>query len=191
VAGVTFDQAYFDALYSQNPDPWDFRSSAYEKQKYEATLAALPADRYNHVLELGCSIGELTHLLAVRARHVTGVDTSPVALQEARLRCADLGNVDFVQAHLPGGDWERPADLVVLSEILYYLEPPGIEHVASRIMHCAPDADMVLVHWTGETNYPLGGDEAVEHFLESVRPIETMTVRAPKYRLDIAKARFR
>jgi SAM-dependent methyltransferase len=188
VGDVNFDQAYFDALYLRDPDPWDFRSSAYEKEKYEATLAALPRDRYGHALELGCSIGELTRPLASRADRVTAVDTSAVALEAARLACAGLNHVEFVQAHLPGGDWERPVDLVLLSEVLYYLDAQAVERVAARVMRCAPRADMVLVHWTGQTNYPLGGDEAVQCFLQHVHVADVRTFRAPKYRLDIVRA---
>lgn len=185
MTAVRFDQAYFDALYEKHPDPWDFRSSAYEQEKYAATLAALPRDTYRHALELGCSIGELTRQLASRAEHVTAVDTSAVALETARTTCAERNNISFVQAHVPHGDWERPADLVLLSEILYYLDAPTVRQVAARIMRCAPHADMVLVHWTGETNYPLAGDEAAECFLETVKPSHYRTLRAPQYRLDI------
>lgn len=186
MADISFDQSYFDALYRRNPDPWGFRSSDYEKEKYAATVAALPRARYRHALELGCSIGELTRLLASRADHVTAVETSAVALSAARLACAGLNHVDFVQAHVPEGDWERSVDVVVLSEILYYLDVPAVERLASRIMRCAPDADLVLVHWTGKTNYPLSGDEAASRFLECTRRTDIATLRTPNYRLDIA-----
>jgi SAM-dependent methyltransferase len=182
---MTFDQAYFDRLYRENPDPWDFRSSDYEKEKYAATLAALPCTRYEHILELGSSIGELTVLLATRAAQVTGVETSPVAIATAQARCSACPNVSFVQAHLPHGDWMQRADAVVMSEILYYLEAPEIDLLAARISACAPDADLILVHWTGETNYPLSGDEAAERFIAASPWYTPRTYRAPKYRLDV------
>ena len=34
--------SYFDAIYERDADPWRFRTSAYERAKYDATLAALP-----------------------------------------------------------------------------------------------------------------------------------------------------
>jgi chemotaxis methyl-accepting protein methylase len=103
----------------------------------------------------------------------------------ARLKCADAHNVEFIQAQLPAGPWERPADLIVLSEILYYLDAPAIERLASRLLRCASDADMLLVHWTGETNYPLSGDDATERFLQSMGSREVGSVRSPQYRLDV------
>ena len=186
---MTFDQSYFDDLYRDNPDPWDFRSSEYEKNKYAATLAALPREHYVHALELGCSIGELTCQLASRADEVTGVDTSTIALDVARAACQHANHVTFVQAHLPGGDWDRPADLVLLSEILYYLDAPSVRELARRIARSAPGADMVLVHWTGATNYPLTGDVAADTFIAEFSTADVKTYRAPHYRLDVITAR--
>ena len=36
--------AYFEAIYERDPDPWRFQTSAYERAKYDATLAALGRD---------------------------------------------------------------------------------------------------------------------------------------------------
>lgn len=191
MADVMFDQGYFDELYRKNPDPWAFRSSAYEKAKYAATLAALPRARYGHILELGSSIGELTAMLAGAAARVTGVETSPVAIASARARCAPWANVDFVQAHLPHGDWMPEADGVVLSEVLYYLQADEVDILAARLAQCLPAADFVLVHWTGETNYPLTGDEASERFGACFPAHAAHTVRTPFYRLDTLYARSR
>jgi trans-aconitate methyltransferase len=185
MAGMKFDQRYFDALYEANPDPWGFRSSGYERAKYEATLVAIPKQRYTHALELGCSIGELTKTLATRAEQLTAVDTSPVALEAARIACLPLPNVRFIQAQLPGGRWEGAYDLVVLSEILYYLDVQGIEVLAERLGRHAPRADVVLVHWTGDTNYPLSGDQAVATFAEHFSSIGITAGRMPGYRLDV------
>ena len=57
-------QSYFDRIYQQNPDPWNFETSPYEAEKYRRTLAALPRKRYMRALEIGCSIGVLTSQLA-------------------------------------------------------------------------------------------------------------------------------
>jgi hypothetical protein len=51
----------FDALYQADPDSWKFATSDYEANKYAATLAALPNVRYDAALEIGGSIGVLTH----------------------------------------------------------------------------------------------------------------------------------
>ena len=43
--------------------------------------------------------------------------------------------------------------------------------MAERVVgSLARGGDLVLVHWTGETDYPLSGDEASEQLLEKMRP---------------------
>lgn len=185
MAPLNFDAAHFDALYRDNADPWDFRTSAYERAKYAATVQALPLGRYRHLLELGCSIGELTALLAPCADRLTAVETSAVALDIARARCAAYPHVHFVQAHLPGGPWEAAYDAVVLSEVLYYLTLPAIDELADRLQRCAPQADLILVHWTGMTNYPLSGDAAAEGFRSRVPSAHWTCRRTPYYRCDV------
>jgi len=67
--------------------------------------AAAPASR---VLEVGCSFGHQTFLLARRFAHVTGVDLSPESIELAKRRAAHwrVSNVDFAVA-----DAERLSDL--------------------------------------------------------------------------------
>lgn len=46
---------YFEKVYAANDDPWDFQTSEYETAKYEATLTALPREKYKNAFEIGCS----------------------------------------------------------------------------------------------------------------------------------------
>ncbi len=39
-------RAYFERMYRDSVDPWDFESSAYEQRKYAVTVASLPRPRY-------------------------------------------------------------------------------------------------------------------------------------------------
>lgn len=64
--------------------------------------------------------------------------------------------------------------------------------MAERIVRSlALGGDLMLVHWTGETNYPLSGDEASEQLLEKVRPAlgTTLQKRFERFRLDVARRR--
>jgi ubiquinone/menaquinone biosynthesis C-methylase UbiE len=93
--------AYFDHLYQQHADPWDFASSDYEARKYRTTLAALPGARYDTALEIGCSIGVFTRMLALRCHRLLALDVASYALAQARERCIDLPHVEFVQCQIP------------------------------------------------------------------------------------------
>ena len=156
----------FERIYAERADPWEFESSPYERAKYADTLAALEGRRYRSGLELGCSIGVMTEALAARCDALLAVDISATALARARTRCAALPGVRFVQAALPDGLPALDAgscDLAVLSELLYFLSPPDIDRLMCGVLTaCAPDAVILLVNWTGNTDTPCTGDEAAE-----------------------------
>ena len=137
--------ARFADLYGGGGDPWQTRTSWYERRKRDVVLACLPRPRYRHVAEPGCGLGLLTAGLAARGDRVTASDPVPEAVDAARQLAAD--NVAVLRAALPD---ERAlpadADLVVLSEVLYYLSADDAAQVADRIPAAA---DVVLVHWRG------------------------------------------
>ncbi len=183
--------ARFDALYREKPDPWAFETSDYERQKYAATLAALPAGRFRHAIEVGCSIGVFTRALADRCERVTALDVSAVALASAQARCAGLG-VDFRQAEVPAQWPDGRFDLVVLSEVLYFLEPAEIEPLAQRIAEAAaPGAAVLLVNYLGPCDRPLDGAAAAQAFVAAARE-RGFAVRdqrtEPGYRIDLLAA---
>lgn len=179
-----YDHDYFERLYRTRRDPWSVLTSDYEHAKFARSVHALKKNLYEHGLELGCSIGGLTRLLATRCRMLTAVDTSHHALRCARQLCTGA-NVRFVQAHLPDGTFHGPFDLLVLSEVLYYFSEEELELLAgtlSRVM--APDVEILAVHWTGRTDYPLSGDRAMDVFRRHMHAQVWRHVRHPAYRLE-------
>jgi trans-aconitate methyltransferase len=184
---TTFDRAYFETLYRRNIDPWQFRASDYERRKYAKTIAALPDVRFEQCLELGCSIGELTHRLLSRCRRIVAIETSLRALEEARRSCPDA-RADFRQAHLPAGDLGSDYDLVVASEILYYLDAAALRRLAHRLAQIVmPGACIVSVHWTGPTNYPLTADAATRLCFDEAQIESLRTDIHPEFRLDVGR----
>lgn len=184
----SLDRSYFETLYARSSDPWDFRTSPYERRKYRATLDILPRARYGRALEVGCSIGVFTRLLAGRCDWLLALDTSSRALAQAERDNADLGHVEFRRATLPGEFPDGRYDLVVLSEVLYYLSVPDLAALAGRCLEAlSPDGHVVLCHWLGETDYPLGGDEAADLFVTAAAPLlhPSTSRREPEYRLDL------
>lgn len=185
--------ARFDALYRDNPDPWDFRGSAYERAKYSATLAALPRSRYRSGVEIGCSIGELTSRLGEHCDVLIALDVSEVAIEIAKRRCGNRPNISFIVAEVPGFWPNVAADLIVLSELLYFLDAGEIDQLAEQVAaHWVGGGDCVLVNYLGPNDAPVDGDDAGQRFigkLARVRPITTLTAeRTPGYRLDVLRA---
>ncbi len=182
----------FDELYRSNADPWSFQTSPYERAKYSATLDALHRPRYGRVLEVGCSIGVLTDALALRADHILALDISDVALSIARDR-SRASNVRYLRADVPG-EWPGGTyDLIVLSEILYFLTASEIRRCAALAAQAAaPGGETVLVNWLGPTDTKVSGDDAAEIFLQSAQYAglaAAPSIRADQYRLDHLTAR--
>jgi cyclopropane fatty-acyl-phospholipid synthase-like methyltransferase len=182
------DPGYFDRLYARDPDPWGFETSAYERDKYAATLAALPQPRFATAFEAGCSIGVLTRRLAERCDSLLAADLAEAALDRARARCAGLDHVRFARLALPQ-DWpEGPFDLILLSEVLYFLPGDGIERAARRTVDTlAPGGTTVLVNWMGPTGGVCDGEVAAQRFIDAAALPRIAASQAPKYRLDVLR----
>jgi cyclopropane fatty-acyl-phospholipid synthase-like methyltransferase len=140
--------AEFEARYRANPDPWGYTTSDYERRKYAATLAACSCGPFAHALELGGSIGVFSELLAPRCEQLTTIDAAPTAVAAARRRLAGFPHVDVILGEIPGAIPARLCDLVVASEILYYLTASELARTLGRLESCmVPGARLVAVHW--------------------------------------------
>jgi len=176
----------FERLYAKSPDPWGYDSSEYERGKYAATLAALDGRSYRRGLEVGCSIGAFTELLADRCESLTALDFSPRALALARTRLREHTHVSVLEASFPeqapAGQW----DLVVCSEVLYYLDPPTLEAATGWLRGRLREGSTVLaVDWRGPTRTePHDGDQVHDLLRQSLARWHALECRQPGYRLD-------
>jgi SAM-dependent methyltransferase len=152
--------SYFEGIYRDGLDPWGFESRWYEQRKRAITMAALPRPTYRRCFEPGCAIGILTRLLATRCDEVVAWDIHEAAVAECERRCADLANVRVAPGVVPDLWPSGVFDLVVLSEVAYYLDPRDLTALVARLRTCVTgQGTLVAVHWLGETDYPLGGAE--------------------------------
>jgi SAM-dependent methyltransferase len=162
----------FEERYAREPDPWGFASRWYEARKYALTVAALPEPRYKRAFEPGCSIGVLTAALAERCQYLLAVDGVDAALEQARQRLSGRSHVDIVRMVVPDTWPDGPWDLVVLSEIGYFLDRPTFGRLLDRAAATtAAGATLLAVHWRGETDYPQTGD-AVHQAIGAHRAFE-------------------
>lgn len=181
----------FERLYRESPDPWSYRTSSYEQDKYAATLAALPTRSHGLCLEVGCSIGVFTRELAARCRHVVAIDFSLSALRIAGEHLEDVGNVDLLRASFPEetppGSW----DLIVCSEVLYYLQEPALDEAIRWIeVQLSYGASVLAVSWRGVgREEPLLGDEVHDRLARELASWHALDAGQDGYRLDRFEAR--
>jgi SAM-dependent methyltransferase len=183
---------YFEQLYRDNADPWDFETSPYEAKKYKRTLDALPAARIGRALEVGCANGVLTAHLGLRCEDLLAVDVSETALSVARRRCAAQSHIRFERRILPEDAPGGPFDLILLSEVAYYWDSADLDRLAEYLLRATVSGGHVLlVHWTGDTDYPKSGDGAVSELLSLLgnRIAPLLAERHEQYRLDLWRKR--
>lgn len=182
---------YFEFVYEANTDPWDYETSDYEARKYAATIAALPRERYGRALEVGCSIGVLTERLALKCEQLVSIDLVQSVLERAKARCRRFPQVEFRRMTFPDELPEGRFDLIVLSEVGYYLSASALAFAQTRLYQAlAPRGQLLLVHWTPFVHdYPLTGDEVHDAFFADAQPGGVLRHlygdRAETYRLDL------
>ncbi len=164
----TLDGGYFDALYSRQNDPWNFRNSEYELLKYRRSIRALGRRRFSSGLELGCSVGIQTEMLSKICENLTAVDINEIAVREAYKNCSGISNITFkvmdVVKEFPNGKF----DLVTFCEMGYYMAKNDLAELFLNISNALlPGGSLLMVHWTPFVpDYPLSGDDVHNGFFE-------------------------
>ena len=133
------------AFFAGAADEWDrIRDELYGPGfAREACLGLLPSDWT--VADLGCGTGAITADLARFVGKVIGVDNSPAMLNAARLRTAELDNVELRQGDLeeiPLKDASCDAAVLVLT-LTYVPEPARVAAEMARIVKPGGRASVV------------------------------------------------
>ncbi len=132
-------------MYAASSDPWHLTKRSYERRKYELTIASLPDREFKRVYEPACSVGVLTELLVARCGTVIASDSVPRAVEIARHRLPD---VEFFEGALPEAWPDGTFDLVVLSEIMYFLSTADRAATIDRARAALdPEGVLVSVNW--------------------------------------------
>ncbi len=139
---------YFDAMFAGSDDPWQFKTRWYEERKRAITLAALPARRYRHGYEPGCANGVLSAALAARCDRLLVSDGAARAAALARERLAAVPNVEVIQAWVPA-QWPCATfDLIVLSELGYFLSRADMTDLLNKAQQSLqPNGILLACHW--------------------------------------------
>jgi SAM-dependent methyltransferase len=181
------DRSVFDDLYRNGGDPWSFDTSEYEARKRSVTIASLPSRRYRRAFEPGCSIGSLTELLADRCDELLAADVSELAVTRTRERVGRRPGVHVEQLEVPVQWPGRTFDLIVLSELGYFLTPVELD---SLLEHAAQSlgrgGDLIAVHWLGPIDgYPLDGRDVHERIAERPELSRIVHHEEPEFLLEV------
>jgi ubiquinone/menaquinone biosynthesis C-methylase UbiE/DNA-binding MarR family transcriptional regulator len=137
--------AYFRA----NAAQWGTIRSLYvdESEVERALLDLVPVGETSALLDIGTGTGRMLEILAPRAEHAVGIDTSRemltiarVNLERAGLRNCSIRQGDMYQLPLPGASF----DTVVIHQVLHYADrPAAVIQEASRVLR--PGGRLLIV----------------------------------------------
>lgn len=158
----------FDQLYRGNADPFKVGESWYEQRKIAVAMSSLAAPQYREVWDVGCGTGHLAVALSGRCERLLAGDAAPEACRLTEDRLAGISHAE-VELHelpaAPAGSVGR-FDLVMLSEVLYYLPPDDIDATGAMVAEVtAKDrtAEVMVVNWRHfPSDAHLSGVEAVD-----------------------------
>lgn len=115
-------------------DPWSLDTNPYEQIRYEVMLDLIRAEKavYESGLEVGCAAGSFTSRLVKLCRKLHVLDCEASAIEKCRERLGNTGEVRFSVADISEcAECCDSYDLIVVSEVLYYLETA--ERVAATV----------------------------------------------------------
>ncbi|MDQ3850181.1 MAG: nodulation S family protein [Actinomycetota bacterium] len=185
------DRVYFERWDRRSEDPWGHLASDYERRRYEWTLAALGGRRFGRALEMGCSLGGFTEMLAPYCDEVLGVDISEVSVERARARLAGAAHVRVERRTLPREMPAGPFDLVVCADVLYYWTAAELSGALRQIEAAvASGGVLLLVHYRPKVRVqPLRGDEVHDLVARETRLALVAHDERGDHRLDLFEDR--
>lgn len=164
-----------DRLHRGGEEPWQVPRRWYETRKRDLLTALLPRRRFGSALDVGCSTGVLTSALAERCDRLVAVDDSPAALATARERLRGYPHVVVEQARVPEQLPDGLFDLVVVSELGYFLSPVDLELLVDRVRERLADGGaLVLCHWRHPVEGWLLDGPAVHRAFEEALPSQRL-----------------
>lgn len=187
---------HHEEVYGGADDPYGFATKPYELMKYEELLSHLRDRRYARGLEVGCSEGVFTTMLAPLCDELVGTDISEVAVTRARARLDGHAGVRLERRTLPYDFPDGDFDLIVASDVVYFWEPGTVRAGLERfVAQLRPGGVLALLHYLGTFGQPTSAvevhDQAVAiggraglHVLHSVvRP--DVGPHGAGYRVDV------
>ena len=195
-AGRAYDRKYFESLFAQGEDPWSY-TTPYERAKYEQALSLLQGRDFHRALEVGCAEGHFSQLLAPRVGTLIAADIADIALARAAANCRDHTNIEYLRFDMSRDDIPTGVDLIVCSEILYYMGSwENLVSVAKRLARALdPGGRLLMTHANCVVDEPTEpgftwdvpyGAKTIARAFGSIRSLRLEAeIRTPLYRVQL------
>jgi SAM-dependent methyltransferase len=150
---------------------WPPTALAGNDSKYAFTLALCGDGRFQRALEIGCSMGLFTVMLAPRCEHLLAVDISQTAIDRAQIQASDFPQVTCQRLSMPLDLPVGPFDLIVCSDVLYFWRAQDLQRAIPAIANLlAPGGRFVAIHWLGRV-LAISNGTVVHDLLQASMPL--------------------
>lgn len=143
--GRAFPPSYFNNLFAQGADPWRYEGDSISEKRKSLMLGLLPASPVSDILEIGCASGWMTQDFSLRAKRVTAVDCSPVALSLAMERCKGCSNIEFAALDLLTDRIDGSFDIVVCAGVLNFFPRATQLAICDKIVGSMQSGGLLLL----------------------------------------------
>jgi trans-aconitate 2-methyltransferase len=111
-------------------------------------LTSFGLGKTDHILEIGCGVGQLTQLLAEYCRNgfITGVDISPENIRLATTRLKSFGNVELLVNDMMDAKLAKAYDWVLFPDVLEHIPTDQHLNVFSTVAMALKPGGHVFVH---------------------------------------------
>lgn len=183
----------FEYKYATHGDYFGYQNSPYERAKYERTLGLIRQWRTGRssALEIGCSVGIFTSMIAEEFDEILAVDIASEALALAKAQVGDRGRVGYLRSDLVSLAAGRRFDVIICAEVLMYIRASSGSAVCSVLdAHLGEDGLIVEVSQqdreAGQPKFFHGWDGILGRFFELIhserfddpaRPYEILAYR--------------
>lgn len=116
---------YYEEFYRKSKEPWNYSyrgAEIYRHRKIPEVLAQIKP-KFSRVLDIGCSLGQLTRNLGWISETLFGMDVSMIAVEQARKNCRHPSN-HFLLGGLPQLPFlNNSFDLIIASDAIHEFVP--------------------------------------------------------------------
>jgi cyclopropane fatty-acyl-phospholipid synthase-like methyltransferase len=133
-------------------------------------LKSFGLNKGDHVLEVGCGVGQLTQLTAeyVRNGSVTGVDISAENIRLAGQRLAKFSNVELLVSDMMDISFQRRLDWVIFPDVLEHIPADAHHQIFTTVADALNPGGHIFVH----IPHPKYQDHIREHEPEKLQIID-------------------
>ncbi|MGL9621683.1 nodulation methyltransferase NodS [Bradyrhizobium sp. U531] len=181
-----------------NEDPWRLDDNPFERERHTQLLRlSLSNSAVSNGLEIGCAAGAFTEKLAPHCKRLTVIDVMPRAIGRAVQRTKRWSHISWAATDILQFSAAERFDLIVVAEVLYYLEDMTQMRTAAdnMVKMLAPGGHLVFGSARDATckrwGHVAGAETVITILTEALIEVERVQCQGQSADEDCLLVRFR